>query len=209
VSPSRPTPTPTSTVTPTISITPTITPSVTPTKTPTPSVTKTPGVTPTQSPTPSVTRTPTPTVTQTRNIYFRLSACCPFPGAFGNDLINYIPYTDFNTWANVNILYNNNQSGTGIPPVTTFLFFVPLQDPTFNQGGAIAFYIDSVAANREIASTGLGYDDRYSGTSFGVATANRVDINGIPVISQIFFSDSTGQPFIFPNAGSINYVIYK
>lgn len=120
-----------------------------------------------------------------------------------------MPYTDFNTWANINILYTPDQSGTGIPPVSTFIYFVPLKFPAFNQGGTMYFYIDNVAANKQIASTGYGYDDRYSGTTFGVATANRVDINGVPVISHIFFADSTGVPFVFPNAGSVNYIIYK
>jgi len=138
-----------------------------------------------------------------------LSACCPYPLGFGNDLINYVPYTDSNTWANVNLLYTSDQSGTGISPVSTFIYFVPLQSPTFNQGGTMFFFIDNAVANKQIASTEFGFDDRYSGTSFGVATANRVDINGIPVISQIFFTDSIGQPFVFPNAGSVNYIIYK
>jgi len=102
-----------------------------------------------------------------------------------------------------------NQSGTGVPPVTTFLFFVPLQSPTYNPGGNVAFYIDNVAINKQIADTSYGYDGRYSNTSFGVATANSVDINGVPIISHIFYSDSSGQPFVFPDTGITNFVIYK
>jgi len=170
-----------------------VTPTVTVTRTPN----QTPSRTPTLTPTPSITKTPTPTVTSTSNRYFRLSAL-PAPG---NELNYYSPYESY---AGLTFELVRPQSSTGVPLITTFIYFVPDPNPVLLPGGIFYILINngpgSPNPNCAVAFS-ESYDECYSNTYFGIATANSVDISGRPIISHIVFEDSSGTPLRFPSQG--------
>jgi len=126
----------------------------------------------------------------------------------GNELTYYSPYENY---AGVTFELIRNQSGTGVPLITAFMYFVPNPIQTFVPGGIFYILVNNgtgpLNPNCAVAYSD-SFNNIYGDTYFGIATANSVDINGKPIIGPIIYVDAEGNQFRFPGQDE-STIFYK
>jgi hypothetical protein len=89
---------------------------------------------------------------------------------------------------------NDNQSGTGLPPLCAWIWFIPNPTAQYGEGGTASIYFNDPTksiANKNVLY--IQFDPSYNNTLFGVSTARN---------SKIYFTDSSGAPLLVPVIGA-------